>query len=64
VVYQRSHLAHGTTPSVRDALLVIVIHFLIVIIIAGHRCNPPRAPLSPLLAALGSLLCVLDGFAG
>jgi hypothetical protein len=47
-----------------DTLLVIVIHFLVVVIIAGHCCNPLSTPLSPLLAALGGLLCALDGDAG
>jgi hypothetical protein len=62
VVYQWSRLVLETTFSSHDILLVGVIRFLVVVVIVAPSCNckPPRAPLSPLLASLGTLLDTMD----
>jgi hypothetical protein len=64
VVYRWSCLVLDTAPNDHDTLLVIVVHFLVIVIIAGHCSNSLRAPLLPLLVAFGGLLCALDGNVG
>jgi hypothetical protein len=64
MVCRWSHLELDTVPGGHDALLVVVICFFVVIIGDGYSWNPLRVLLSPLLATLGILLCVLDGDAG
>jgi hypothetical protein len=65
VVCQWPCLALDTTPGSHDVLHVRVVHFLIVVIVvAGRDCNPLGALLSPLLVALGALLCALIGNVG
>jgi hypothetical protein len=60
VVYRQPRLTLDTVPGGRDALLVGVIHFLVIIVVVGHGCNPLKASLLLLLAALGVLLGDLD----
>jgi hypothetical protein len=61
VACRRSCLALHTVSGGCDALLVRVIPFHVVVIIVGsHNCNPLRAWLSPLLAALGILLAAQE----
>jgi hypothetical protein len=65
VVCWRSRLALDSVPGDHDALLVGHIHFFVIVVtVAGRGCNPLRMPLSPLLAALGVLLCAFDGDGG
>jgi hypothetical protein len=42
-------------------ILVGVVCFLVIVVAAGSDCNPPEAPLLPLLAALSTFLSAFDG---
>jgi hypothetical protein len=64
VLARLSHLVLGVMLSGHDILLIGSIHFLVVIVVrAGRDCDPSRAPLLPLFAALGDFLSALaSGF--
>jgi hypothetical protein len=65
VVHRRLRLVLANTCGGRDAPHVEAICFLVIIVvIVGRGCNPPRVPLSPILASPGVLLGVLDGDVG
>jgi hypothetical protein len=56
MVFRLSRLVLEIAIGGHDILLVGVVRFLVVIIAAGCDCDPPRAPLLPLLASLSTFL--------
>jgi hypothetical protein len=63
VICQQLRMALDIAPDGRNTLFIGTLRFFFNVVVVGCGCNPLRAPVSPLLAALG-VLAALDGDAG